>query len=80
MVRWTGWSIQSQGERGPLSDGFEIRRAAVEKRIPCFTSIDTIKAVLDVLLSEEQTYSVKPLKEYLTARGVSDSKGYLAVI
>jgi carbamoyl-phosphate synthase large subunit len=68
------------GERGPLSDGFEIRRAAVEKRIPCFTSIDTIRAVTDVLQSDEQTFSVKPLKEYLTARGVSESKGYLAFI
>jgi carbamoyl-phosphate synthase large subunit len=68
------------GERGPLSDGFEIRRAAVEKRIPCFTSIDTIRAVADVLQSDEQTFSVKPLKEYLTARGVSESKGYLAFI
>jgi carbamoyl-phosphate synthase large subunit len=68
------------GERGPLSDGFEIRRAAVEKRIPCFTSIDTIKAVLEVLLSEEQTYSVKPLREYIAASGVSKSKAHLAFI
>ncbi len=56
------------GERGPISDGFEIRRAAVEKRIPCFTSIDTIRSVIDVLQSDEQTFSVKPLKEYL--RGI----------
>ena len=68
------------GERGPLSDGFEIRRAAVEKRIPCFTSIDTIRAVAEVLQSDEQTFSVKPLREYIAARGVSESKGYLAFI
>ena len=29
------------GERTNLQDGFEIRRAAVERRIPCFTSLDT---------------------------------------
>ena len=68
------------GERGPLSDGFEIRRAAVEKQIPCFTSIDTIRAVVEVLLSDEQTFSVKPLKEYLTASGGSTSKAHLSVI
>jgi len=27
-----------------------------------------MKAVLEILLSEEQTYSVKPLKEYLGTR------------
>jgi carbamoyl-phosphate synthase large subunit len=54
------------GERGPLSDGFEIRRAAVEKRIPCFTSLDTIKAVAASLQNEEQTFSVQPLPDYLT--------------
>jgi carbamoyl-phosphate synthase large subunit len=26
------------GDRAPLRDGFEIRRAAAERRIPCFTS------------------------------------------
>jgi len=57
------------GERGPISDGFEIRRAAVEKRIPCFTSIDTIRSVIDVLQSDEQTFSIKPLREYLTGQG-----------
>ena len=29
------------GERANLQDGFEIRRAAVERRFPCFTSLDT---------------------------------------
>jgi carbamoyl-phosphate synthase large subunit len=54
------------GERGPLSDGFEIRRAAVEKRIPCFTSLDTVKAVVDSLKNGDQIYSVQPLPDYLT--------------
>ncbi|MFH1639481.1 MAG: carbamoyl-phosphate synthase large subunit [Chloroflexota bacterium] len=48
----------------PLRDGFEIRRAAAEKRIPCFTSLDTVRAAVDVLLKGSQTYSVKPLSAY----------------
>ncbi len=47
-----------------LRDGFEIRRAAVEKRIPCFTSLDTANAAVDVVLNGSQTYNVLPLPEY----------------
>jgi carbamoyl-phosphate synthase large subunit len=35
------------GDRRPLRDGFEIRRAATERRIPCFTSLDTLRAALE---------------------------------
>lgn len=52
------------GGRGPLSDGFEIRRAAVECRVPCFTSMDTLRAMVTVLVSGEKAYSVKPVAEY----------------
>jgi carbamoyl-phosphate synthase large subunit len=54
------------GERTPLRDGFEIRRAAAEKRIPCFTSMDTIRAVVEALVNGDQTFSVQPLRGYLT--------------
>ncbi len=54
------------GERGPLSDGFEIRRAAAEKRIPCFTSLDTLRVAVEALINGDQTFSVQPLREYLT--------------
>ena len=47
-----------------LRDGFYIRRAAVEKRIPCFTSIDTAKAAVEALLVEPHRFSVLPLPEY----------------
>jgi carbamoyl-phosphate synthase large subunit len=57
------------GERGPLSDGFEIRRAAAEKRIPCFTSLDTMRAAVEALINGDQTFSVQPLREYLINRG-----------
>ena len=34
-----------------VTDGFLIRRTAVENNIPCFTSLDTAKAVYRVLES-----------------------------
>jgi carbamoyl-phosphate synthase large subunit len=52
------------GGRVPLRDGFEIRRSAVEKRIPCFTSLDTARAAVEALLNGSQSYSVQPLPEY----------------
>jgi carbamoyl-phosphate synthase large subunit len=56
------------GDRTPLRDGFEIRRTAAEQRIPCFTSLDTARAAAEALVNGGQTYSVKPLREYLKAR------------
>jgi carbamoyl-phosphate synthase large subunit len=37
------------GDRAPLRDGFEIRRAAAERRVPCFTSLDTLRVAADAL-------------------------------
>lgn len=51
--------------RVPLRDGFHIRRAAAEKRIPCFTSLDTARAALKALVSSNQIFNIKPLREYL---------------
>jgi len=47
-----------------MRDGFQIRRAAAERRIPCFTSIDTARAVTEALLRGAQTYIVQPLRLY----------------
>ncbi len=52
------------GGRIPLRDGFQIRRAAAEKRMPCFTSLDTVRAVVEVLVKGSQTYSAQPLPDY----------------
>jgi carbamoyl-phosphate synthase large subunit len=52
------------GGRVPLRDGFHIRRAAAEKHIPCFTSLDTAKAVAEVLVDSHQAFSVQPLPDY----------------
>ncbi len=54
---------------GTLRDGFYIRRAATEKRIPCFTSIDTARAAVEALtatLSHNGAvpYQVRPIHEY----------------
>jgi len=52
------------GGRIPLRDGFHIRRAAAEKRIPCFTSLDTVQAAVEALLNGSQIYSAQPLPHY----------------
>jgi carbamoyl-phosphate synthase large subunit len=52
------------GGQIPLRDGFEIRRAAAEKRIPCFTSLDTAQAAVEALINGSQTYSAQPLPDY----------------
>jgi carbamoyl-phosphate synthase large subunit len=51
------------GRMSVRRDGFHIRRAATEFRIPCFTSLDTAAAAIDAL-SAERTYDVRPLLEY----------------
>jgi len=52
------------GDSVPLSDGFQIRRAAVEKRIPCFTSLDTVRVFAEAMANGNRVYSVKRLPEY----------------
>ncbi len=52
------------GDRETLQDGFEIRRAAVERRIPCFTALDTARAAVESLANGPGSYSVKPLGDY----------------
>ncbi len=52
------------GGRVALRDGFYIRRAAVEKRIPCYTSLDTARAAVEALVNGSQTYSAQPLPDY----------------
>ena len=53
------------GDRKTLQDGFRIRRAATERKLPCFTSLDTAKAVFGDKVLEENL-SVKSLDEYLS--------------
>ncbi len=57
------------GGRIPLRDGFYIRRAAAEKRIPCFTSLDTARAVAETLVNGIHTYNAQPLPSYRSKGG-----------
>ncbi len=57
------------GGRVPLQDGFHIRRAATEMRIPCFTSLDTARITLKALSSGAGNFNVRPLPEYLSGPG-----------
>jgi carbamoyl-phosphate synthase large subunit len=56
------------GRRTPLRDGFEIRRAAAEMRIPCFTALDTARAATRVLNVLDEDYVVLPVPNYRVER------------
>ena len=45
-------------------DGFEIRRAAVERRIPCLTSLDTAAALVESTLQAPGRLEVKTIGEW----------------
>jgi len=64
----TGVVNTVSGGGAPLRDGFQIRRAAVEKRIACFTSLDTARVAAAALSKLNNGFSVQPLKEYLTPK------------
>lgn len=53
------------GGRTALQDGFEIRRRATERQIPCFTSLDTARVALRALAKGGLAYNVRPMSEYL---------------
>jgi len=56
------------GGHAPQRDGFYIRRAAAEKHIPCFTSLDTVRAAVETLSPSALTYTVQPLPDYRNKR------------
>ena len=50
---------------GPVfKDGFEIRRAAVERRIPCLTSLDTATALLESAVAASREMEVRTIEEW----------------
>ena len=53
------------GDSSVMRDGFYIRRAAVERRIPCFTSLDTARAAMESMLTGLDNFSVLTTDEYL---------------
>ena len=51
-----------------LRDGFHIRRSAVERQIPCFTSLDTARAAVESLLTGNSAYDIGTTRDYLAHR------------
>ena len=49
---------------GVIRDGFEIRRAAVERRIPCLTSLDTAAALLESAAAANRDLEVATIGEW----------------
>ena len=47
-----------------ILDGLTIRRAAVERGIPCITSLDTARTVVDAMEKAAAMYSVEPIQHY----------------
>src|SRR4029077_16692694 len=47
-----------------FKDGFEIRRAAVERRIPCLTSLDTAAALLESAAGAPGEMEVRTIGEW----------------
>ena len=52
-------NTRDMNSSGVLSDGHEIRRCAVENNVTMFTSLDTVKVLLDVL--EETTLGISTI-------------------
>ncbi|MCL6589218.1 MAG: carbamoyl-phosphate synthase large subunit [Firmicutes bacterium] len=55
----------------PERDGFKIRRASVEHNIPCLTSLDTVKAFLQVLLALDEGRDIStaiPIQDFKSVR------------
>lgn len=52
-------NTRNMNSSGVLSDGHEIRQCAVENNVTVFTSLDTVKVLLDVL--EETTLTISTI-------------------
>ena len=56
---------EDPGDGNPvIKDGFEIRRAAVERRIPCLTSLDTAAALLESAVNAREEMEVRTIGEW----------------
>ena len=48
-----------------MRDGFEIRRAATERRIPCYTSMDTARTAVEALAYGGGEFHIAPTRKYV---------------
>ncbi|MBJ7599275.1 MAG: carbamoyl-phosphate synthase large subunit [Candidatus Dormibacteraeota bacterium] len=60
----TGTNGSGEAGRPVMKDGFEIRRAAVERRIPCLTSLDTAAALLESAVTAAGDLEVRTITEW----------------
>src|SRR6184192_567485 len=69
-----GGPLGGDGPGMPLRDGYEIRRASVERRIPCLTSLDTAGALVQALRAwrREHRSQVASLGEYVGSAVTAD--------
>ena len=58
-----------------FKDGFEIRRAAVERRIPCLTSLDTAAAVLESAAIAPDEMVVRTIDEWRSGAASPPTSG-----
>lgn len=54
-------NTRDMSSSGGISDGYEIRQCAVENNVTMFTSLDTVKVLIDVL--EETTLGISTINE-----------------
>ena len=54
-------NTRNVGHGHTLADGSEIRRLAIENSVTIFTSLDTVRVLLDVL--EETTISISTIDQ-----------------
>jgi len=60
---------EDPGDGNPVfKDGFEIRRAAVERHIPCLTSLDTATALLESAVVAADELEVRTIDEWRAGR------------
>jgi carbamoyl-phosphate synthase large subunit len=58
-------NLNAEAESGHvIKDGFEIRRAAVERRIPCLTSLDTAAALVESAAALRGELEVRTIAEW----------------
>jgi carbamoyl-phosphate synthase large subunit len=64
-------SLMLNSTEGPqaIADSFNLRRAALQNKIPYYTTISGAKAAVDAIgaLRQSEPFDVKPLQDYLKA-------------
>ena len=65
--------------KNPSRFGFMLRRTAMEFNIPCITSLDTVRAILQTLKHRNERFEIIPLNRYSICANASAMPPVLAV-